>query len=229
MKEREFSWWVNRIRHSFNQIDILRIDHFRGFESYWRIPAEEQTAINGEWVPGPGIDFFSALKEKLGSLPIIAEDLGFITSDVEALLSQTGFPGMRVLQFAFGTGSKEKGSTNKYLPHNYTPRTIVYTGTHDNPSTLDWYGNMSQQVKREVLEYINFSGKDVVGELIRLAWSSAALMCVIPLQDLLRLGTESRMNVPGTLDGNWQWRFSWDQLTEEEAKELRALSRIYGR
>lgn len=229
MRERDFRWWIKRIEHSLKQVDILRIDHFRGFEACWQIPAEEKTALNGKWVTGPGIDLFLALKKELGSLPIIAEDLGFITPGVEDFLDQTGFPRMKVLQFAFGDANTEQYTANQYLPHNYNPRTIVYTGTHDNPPTFDWFENNSREVQQKVLEYTNSSGKDVVGKLIRLVWSSVAHMCVIPLQDLLRLGTEGRMNLPGTAVGNWQWRFSWDQLTEERAEELSTLSQIYGR
>ncbi|MFW9856755.1 MAG: 4-alpha-glucanotransferase [Candidatus Thorarchaeota archaeon] len=229
MKEDGYGWWIRRIKHSLRLVDILRIDHFRGFESYWQIPAEEETALNGKWVAGPGIRLFSALRKTLGLLPIIAEDLGYITPEVEELLNQTGFYGMRVLQFAFGSPHEKQNLTNKYLPHNFTAKTIVYTGTHDNPPTFSWFKNSPRHVRQQVLEYTNSPGKDIVGDLIRLAWSSVAQLCVIPLQDLLRLGQDGRMNTPGTSEGNWQWRFSWNQLTAEKGKELAALNGTYGR
>lgn len=229
MKSDGFKWWIQRIKHCFSQIDILRIDHFRGFEAYWRIPASEPTAINGEWVSGPGIELFIELKKALGPLPIIAENLGIVTPAVEELLKQTGFPGMRVLQFAFGLEEEEGFIENQYLPHNYISNTVVYTGTHDNDTTLGWFKKAPIEVQREVLEYLNSDGEDIVGDLIRLAWGSVAKMSVIPLQDLLRLGTEGRMNYPGTESGNWEWRFTKDQLTAEKEEEISRLSKIYQR
>ncbi len=229
MKSDGYKWWIQRIKHCFSQIDILRIDHFRGFEAYWRIPASEPTAINGKWVSGPGIEFFIELKKALGFLPIIAENLGVITPAVEELLKQTDFPGMRVLQFAFGLEEEEGFIENQYLPHNYISNTVVYTGTHDNDTTLGWFKKAPTEVQREVLEYLNSDGEDIVGDLIRLAWGSVAKMSVIPLQDLLRLGTEGRMNYPGTESGNWEWRFTKDQLTAEKEDEVARLSKIYQR
>ena len=223
-----YNWWIQRINHSFSLVDILRIDHFRGFESYWRIPADETTAINGEWIKGPGINLFNALKKACGFLPIIAENLGIITPAVNTLLQQTGFPGMRVLQFAFGFEEKE-GIENEYLPHNYIPNTVVYTGTHDNDTTLSWFKTAPIEIQNEVLAYLHPNSEDIVGDLIRLAWSSVAKISVIPLQDLLRLGTEGRMNFPGTESGNWEWRFTWKQLTEEHGKEIAKLSKIFQR
>lgn len=228
MQANGYKWWIKRINHSFTQVDILRIDHFRGFEAYWRIPADEATAVNGKWVPGPGIDLFITLKKACGILPIIAENLGIITPAVDELLQQTGFPGMRVLQFAFGF-EEEMGIENNYLPHNYIPNTVVYTGTHDNDTSLGWFKKAPTEVQREVLEYLDSDGEDIVGDLIRLAWSSVAKMSIIPLQDLLRLGTEGRMNYPGTESGNWEWRFVWDQLEEGENEEITKLSKIYQR
>ncbi len=227
MKVNGYQWWIQRIKHCLSQVDLLRIDHFRGFEAYWQIPASEPTAINGEWVLGPGIELFIALKQALGSLPIIAENLGIITPTVKELLQQTGFPGMRVLQFAFGM--EEEFIENEYFPHNFVPNTVVYTGTHDNDTTLGWFETASTEIQEEVLKYLNSDGEDVVGDLIRLAWSSVARLSIIPLQDLLRLDSEGRMNFPGTESGNWEWRFTWDQLSEERGKEIANLSRIYER
>ena len=228
MKNQGYHWWIQRIKHNLELVDILRIDHFRGFESYWQIPAYENTAINGEWIKGPGLDFFISLKDALGNLPIIAEDLGLITPDVENLLYQTGFPGMRVLQFAFEE-SDSSSANNKYLPHNFHSNTIVYTGTHDNQTTRAWFENLSEKFKKKVLDYTNSNGSDIVGDLIRLAWSSVANMAIIPLQDLLRLGDEARMNLPGSMRNNWEWRFSWNQVTSYHVKEMRSLSRLYDR
>ncbi|MFW9903727.1 MAG: 4-alpha-glucanotransferase [Candidatus Thorarchaeota archaeon] len=228
MRANNFNWWIQRINHSFSLVDILRIDHFRGFESYWRIPASETTAINGKWIKGPGISLFTTLKKTFGRLPIIAENLGIITPAVTDLLQQTGFPGMRVLQFAFGS-EEEEGIENDYLPHNYIPNTVVYTGTHDNDTTLSWFKNASKEVQNEVLIYLNSNSEDIVGDLIRLAWSSVAKISIIPLQDLLRLGTEGRMNFPGTETGNWEWRFTWKQISKEHGREIAKLSKIYQR
>ncbi|MFX1314800.1 MAG: 4-alpha-glucanotransferase [Promethearchaeota archaeon] len=228
LKKQGYRWWIQRIKHNLDQVDILRIDHFRGFESYWQIEVSEATAEVGEWILGPGIDLFLKMKEELGSLPIIAEDLGIITPEVEDLLQQTGFPGMRVLQFAFG--DKDQASIkNKYLPHYYLPNTIAYTGTHDNSTTKAWFEKLTSKIKKQVLDYINSDGKDVVGDLIRLAWSSVASMAIIPLQDLLRLGDEARMNLPGTLKNNWEWRFTLDQVTRERGRQIKNLSRLYDR
>ena len=229
MKSNGYKWWIQRIAHNLALVDILRIDHFRGFEAYWRIPANEQTAINGEWVSGPGIELFIELKNALGSLPIIAENLGIITPAVEELLQQTGFPGMRVLQFAFGLEEESEFIENQYLPHNYLPNTVVYTGTHDNDTTLGWFETVPKEVQTEILAYLDSNGEDIVGDLIRLAWSSVANLSIIPLQDLFRLGTEGRLNYPGTDSGNWEWRFTWDQLTEGMGEEIARLSKLYDR
>jgi 4-alpha-glucanotransferase len=228
MKDENYDWWIRRIRHNFRIVDILRIDHFRGFESYWQIPATEHTAVKGKWMLGPGIELFLHIKKNLGVLPIIAEDLGIITPPVKDLLKSTGFPGMRVLQFAFGDESQEYIESN-YLPYNYTRNTVVYSGTHDNDTTKSWFEMSPPGLKNQVLEYTNSDGKDVVGDMIRLAWSSVAQMAIIPLQDLLRLGGESRMNLPGTVGDNWRWRFTWDQITKEMGEEISKMSKIYRR
>ena len=228
MKENNYMWWIERISHILSLVDIVRIDHFRGFESYWQIDAKEETAIKGKWIKGPGIDIFNKLKDKLGPLPVIAEDLGLITPEVEELLCKTDFPGMRVLQFAFMDES-ENPSKNKYFPHNFKQNTIVYTGTHDNQTTKAWFEDSSKKVQQLVLDYIDSDGKDIMGDLIRLAWSSVANMAVIPLQDLMRLDDSARMNFPGTIGNNWVWRFNWNQITDEFGKELIKLNKLYGR
>ncbi len=224
MKKTGYDWWVKRMKHNLTQLDVLRIDHFRGFEAFWQIPAKEETAVKGKWIKGPGIDFFQTLKQQLGALPIIAENLGIITPEVENLLKQTGFPGMSILQFAFGDDNEEY-TENKYLPHNLGYNSVVYTGTHDNQTTLAWFEDLLEDLQEEVLEYTNTSGKDIVGDLIRLAWESDANMAIIPLQDLLRLGSEARMNIPGTTGNNWEWRFIWNQKMEERGNELLKLTK----
>lgn len=228
LKKQNYQWWLDRIRHNLSLVDLLRIDHFRGFEAYWQIPADEPTAEVGKWVSGPGIDLFLTLKKALGPLPIIAEDLGVITPSVKDLLRKTGFPGMRVLQFAFGDNLEEFPEV-RFLPHNYIKNTIAYTGTHDNDTTVSWFKSASKGIQDHVQKYLNSSNDDVVGDLIRLIWSSIAQMSVIPLQDLLRLDKEGRMNHPGTESGNWEWRFRWEQLTDDKGMEMAKLSEIYER
>ena len=209
-------------------MDSLRLDHFRGFEAYWEVPAGEPTAVNGCWVKGPGAELFDVLKQALehdfGDLPLIAEDLGVITAQVEKLRDRFGFPGMKVLQFAF-----DQDADNDYLPHNYLRNCVVYTGTHDNDTTLGWYRRESDAVKDQVRRYLGRDGHDVVWDLIRLAFSSAADTAVIPLQDAMKLGSAARMNVPSRGEGNWQWRFTKELITKEIIGRLRELSRLYGR
>ena len=219
-----YGWWIDRMKSTLDLYDIVRVDHFRGFEAYWEIPATEKTAQKGRWVKGPGADLFKALIDALGPLPIIAEDLGVITPDVEALRDRFGFPGMKILQFAFGSGPD-----NPYLPHNYTRETVVYTGTHDNDTTAGWFAALPAKEKRQVLDYIKSDGKDISWDLIRTALSSVASIAVIPLQDILGLGSSARMNMPGTPAGNWSWRFSPGDLNEQHAVKLRAMTEIYGR
>lgn len=228
LRDQGYEWWIQQLKHHFSRVDFLRIDHFRGFESFWRIPAEEKTAEIGDWIHGPGADLFLTVKKKLGTLPIIAENLGLITPEVEELLDQTGFPGMNVLQFAF-SGDGVDQAENRFLPHNHSYNTLVYTGTHDNDTTAGWFASAPDSVRTHVLEYLNSNGEDIVGDLIRTAWSSVAKMAIIPLQDLFRLDTEGRMNFPGTDNGNWEWKFRWNQLTGEKGKELARLSKLYGR
>ena len=219
-----YGFWIERIRASLRLFDIIRLDHFRGFEAYWAVKAGLKTAARGHWLPGPGEPLFAALKEKLGELPFIAEDLGFITDKVEALKRQLGFPGMKVLQFAF-----TRDAANAFLPHNYQPDCVVYTGTHDNDTTLGWYSSQDKQVQDQVRRYLGRDGHDIVWDLIRAAQASAARAAIIPLQDLLALGTEARMNYPSRAEGNWEWRFQQGVLTPMLSSRLRELAELYGR
>jgi 4-alpha-glucanotransferase len=219
-----FHWWIERMRGILSLVDMVRLDHFRGFEAYWEVPAGEQTAVNGRWVKGPGKALFTALKQALGDLPIIAEDLGVITPEVEALRDGLGFPGMKVLQFAFGSGAE-----NPYLPHNYLPNCVVYTGTHDNDTTIGWFATRPPEERRAIQEYLARDGRDIAWDLMRLAHGSTAALAVVPLQDVLRLGGEARMNTPGRAGGNWQWRYRAGVLTDRVAHDLAEMTRIYGR
>jgi 4-alpha-glucanotransferase len=227
-RETGYNWWIERIRASLHLVDSLRIDHFRGFEAYWEVPAAEPTAVNGRWVKGPGADFFTvlkrALKQDFGDLPLIAEDLGVITPSVQKLRDRFGFPGMKVLQFAF-----DEDADNEYLPHNYLPNCVVYTGTHDNDTTLGWYQRESEAVQDQVRRYLGRDGHDIVWDLIRLAFCSTADTAVIPLQDAMELDSTARMNIPGRSGGNWRWRFTEDMINEQIIGRLRELSRLYGR
>jgi len=222
-KER-FAWWVERIRRTFELVDVVRIDHFRGFASYWEIPASEPTAIHGRWLPGPGEALFKAFGRALGPLPIIAEDLGIITPDVHALRTKFAFPGMRILQFAFNGGSD-----NTYLPHNHEHDSVVYTGTHDNDTTQGWWATASPGERQHVRDVLATGAAEIHWDLIRCACASVADTALYPLQDVLGLGSEHRMNYPGRGEGFWEWRFSWDQVRPEHAQRLAHLCRIYRR
>lgn len=219
-----YRWWVERFRIAFTQVDLVRIDHFRGFQAYWEVPAQYETAEHGRWVDGPGEAFFLALEKALGRLPVIAEDLGVITPEVESLRLKLGFPGMKVLQFAFGDNA-----CNPYLPHNYERRYVVYTGTHDNDTTMGWFASRTPKERRNVLRYLGTSGREIHWDLIRLAFASVADFAVIPLQDVLGLGSWARMNMPGIPKGNWIWRLAPGQLKDEHAERLRDLATTYGR
>lgn len=224
MAEDGFAWWLARIRATLHFVDVMRIDHFRGFAGYWEIPASEPTAVKGRWVKGPGQPFFDAIREGLGDLPIIAEDLGVITPDVEALRDANGLPGMKVLQFAFAGGPEDP-----YLPHNYEHNCVVYTGTHDNDTTHGWYAQAPEEERDFVRRYLGRSDENVAWEFWRLASASVADTAVAPLQDLLGLGSEARMNTPGKAAGNWTWRFTWEVLPDWLAPQLRELAELYGR
>lgn len=224
MLQEGYAWWIDRVRSSLDLYDLIRIDHFRGFAACWEVPYGEKTAKNGRWVPGPGEALFSALSRVLGELPIVAEDLGYITPDVEALRDRFAFPGMKILQFAFGSGPD-----NPYLPHNHVQSSVVYTGTHDNDTTLGWFTSLSAREKKMVLRYLDRTGDGIVWDLIRTAFASVADTVVIPLQDLLELPGDFRMNLPGTAGGNWSWRLGKGVLTAKLAKRLLELTQIYGR
>jgi 4-alpha-glucanotransferase len=224
MAERGYDWWVRRIGVALSMVDITRIDHFRGFEAYWSVPAGETTAINGHWIKGPGRDLFLAINKALGNLPIIAEDLGLITEDVIALRDSMQFPGMKVLQFAF-SGDPH----NEYLPHNYPANCVVYTGTHDNDTTAGWYAAASEKERAFVRRYTGRDGSEIHWDLIREAFGSPASLAIVPLQDVLGLGSEARMNTPGQPTGNWAWRFTDGALTAPIRERLKDLTFIYAR
>ncbi len=219
-----YAWWTERVRRTFELVDIVRIDHFRGFAAYWEIPASEPTAVIGRWMPGPGAALFDAIQAALGELPIIAEDLGLITPEVDALRRRFRLPGMRVLQFAFGGGND-----NTYLPHNYDHNTVVYGGTHDNDTSIGWWAQASEAERAHVRDYLPTDGHDIAWDLIRTACASVADTAIHLLQDVLRLDGASRMNLPGQGDGYWAWRFTWDQVLPEQARRLKQLCVLYRR
>ena len=230
-----FKWWTSRFRFTFRTVDIARVDHFRGFAAAWEVPGAEKTAENGRWVDVPGKELFTTLKRELGDLPVIAEDLGVITPDVEELRDDFGFPGMRILQFAFGGDAK-----NHDLPHNYVNNCVAYTGTHDNDTTVGWWlsqaGAGSTRDEAEIthehefcLKYLDTDGGEIHWDFIRAVWASVADTAIAPIQDLLGLGTEARMNLPASLSGNWSWRLTEGAITEEIISRLRELTEIYGR
>jgi 4-alpha-glucanotransferase len=222
-----YAWWIERVRRIFELVDIVRIDHFRGIAGYWEIPASEPTAIHGRWLPGPGAALFQAIEAALGTLPIIAEDLGVITPDVDALRHEFGLPGMRILQFAFG---EDGDNTNAYLPHNYEHNTVVYTGTHDNNTTQGWWADAAPALRLQVLDYLGSADDDEIHwQLVRAACASVADTAIYPLQDVLGLGGEHRMNLPGQGEGHWEWRFSWSQVQPLHAERLARLGRLYRR
>ncbi len=228
MQQDGFQWWIARFRANLRLYDVLRIDHFRGFDAYWAVPAQEETAVNGEWLDAPGHALFRAVLKALGDLPIIAEDLGLITPTVEALRDDFQFPGMAVLQFAFGGGD---WSESDYLPENIQENRVVYTGTHDNDTTRGWWLSLGAEERAHVLTYLPKAKEDTIApQLVELAWASRARTAVVPLQDLLNLGTEARMNLPGTLgERNWTWRASADDFTQQRALDLRRLTEQYHR
>jgi 4-alpha-glucanotransferase len=225
LQKQNFKWWIGRFEAMLDYVDVIRIDHFRGFEAYWAVPKGEETAINGEWLKAPGEELFDAIKEKLGKLPVLAEDLGVITPEVEALRDKYEFPGMKILQFAFGADAG-----NPFLPFNYSRNFVVYTGTHDNDTTIGWYDKASDYEKQNLQLYLGcFSSEGVHWDLIRLALSSVANQALIPLQDVLGLPTEARMNFPSVAEGNWEWRYQSEALTKELSDHLKVLTQLYGR
>jgi 4-alpha-glucanotransferase len=223
LRETGYAWWIARVRATLEQVDLIRLDHFRGFEAYWEIPAGMPTAEIGRWVKGPGAALFAAVRIALGEVPFIAEDLGLITAEVEALRKELGFPGMRILQFAFSDPD------NKYLPHHYERNTVVYTGTHDNDISRAWYASISPKEKEFVQRYLGREIQDVSWDLMRLAWASTADHAIAPLQDVLGLGGEARMNMPSRATGNWGWRFTQEMLTQSILERLAELTELYSR
>jgi 4-alpha-glucanotransferase len=224
LQQTGYAWWVARLRSSLDLVDLVRIDHFRGFEAYWEIPAGKPTAEVGRWIKGPGPELFETLRAALGKLPLVAEDLGFITPEVEQLRDELALPGMRVLQFAFGDDAD-----NPYLPHHFEPNTVVYTGTHDNNTTRGWYEAIPPTEKAFLHRYLGHDAAEPAWDLIRLAWSSVADYALAPLQDILNLGEEARMNLPGRPAGNWGWRFRADMLTAPILDRLAELTLLYSR
>ena len=228
-----FQWWIERVRRTFELVDIVRIDHFRGFADYWEIPASEPTAIHGRWLAGPSAALFDAIRAELGNLPIIAEDLGELSPEVTVLRQQFHLPGMRILHFAFGQGGPDD-SRNAYLPHNHDANTVVYTGTHDNNTTQGWWAEASEAQRHHVREYLNLKSEtdtdsDIHWLLIRAACASVANTAIHPLQDVLGLDARSRMNLPGVGAGYWEWRFTWGQVEPVHAQRLARLCGVYGR
>jgi 4-alpha-glucanotransferase len=230
-----FRWWIDRVKAALATFDIARIDHFRGFAASWEIPGGDKTAERGSWVEAPGRELFTAIRDALGQVPIIAEDLGVITPDVEALRDDFGFPGMRILQFGFSSDTK-----NIDLPHNYHKNVVVYTGTHDNDTAVGWFRSVAgegstrdaKQIERErefCLKYLDASGQEIHWDFIRAVLASVANTAIVPLQDLLGLGTEARMNLPNSTTGNWSWRFTSGALTDQLAARLKELAELYGR
>lgn len=225
LQKTDFKWWIQRFEVMLDYVDIIRIDHFRGFEAYWAVPQGEETAMNGEWVEAPGDAFFDTLRRKLGFLPVLAEDLGIITPSVEALRDKYEFPGMKVLHFAFGS---DPG--NPFLPFNYPRNAVVYTGTHDNDTTVGWSYTLNDWERRNLLLYLGCISNDGIHwDLIRLALTSVANQAIIPLQDILGLGGEARMNFPSKPEGNWEWRYWPEALTQELSEKLKTLTIMSGR
>ncbi len=227
MAENDYSWWISRIKATLSLVDLVRIDHFRGFEAYWEVPATEATAVKGQWVPGPKFDFFNVVVQRVSDLPIIAEDLGLITPGVIELRDSLGLPGMKILQFAFG-GS---GGENTFLPHNFVPNCVVYTGTHDNNTTVGWWnsGEATDDIRNFLPEYMGRKVDEIQWDLIRLAMASVAHTAVVPLQDVFGFGADTRMNTPGRESGNWGWRFTSEWLNHPARERLAYMTRLYGR
>lgn len=226
-KETGYAWWLKRLEACFELYDVVRIDHFRGFDEYYSIPYGELTAMNGEWKPGPGIEIFENMKKKLGEREVIAEDLGFLTPSVVELVKKSGYPGMKILQFAFD--SREESD---YLPHNYTKNCVVYTGTHDNDTVLGWYQKLTGEDKELCDRYLGLKSvpkSELPWAFIRAAQSSVAKLAVIPMQDYLGLDSKGRINTPSTLGGNWRWRMGSGDFTEELAAKIREMTKLYGR
>lgn len=224
LRKQGYHWWLARIHFNLRLYDEVRIDHFRGLEAFWSVPAGEETAVTGEWVPADGFRMLEILQKQLGTFPLIAEDLGTITPEVASLRDRFDMPGMKVLQFAFNSDP-----SNIHLPHNFTTNTVVYTGTHDNDTTWAWLHSANDDEKKMALKYLKNYHYNPVWGLIEMAWSSVSVKAVVPLQDLLELGAEARMNIPGVPLGNWGWRFRWDQIRGKHRRFLREITEKYNR
>jgi 4-alpha-glucanotransferase len=236
MAKMGYAWWIERFSAILSLVDMVRLDHFRGFEAYWEVPGHETTAINGRWMKGPGAALFNAVQRALGDLPIVAENLGVITTGVEAIRNRFGFPGMAILQFAFGTDPQAP----TFLPHNYPRDVAAYTGTHDNDTIIGWWTSQGagdstrtdDDIRRErefAMNYLRTDGREMNWVFIQTLLASVANLAIIPLQDVLGLGSEARMNVPAKPSGNWQWRFKADMLTDDIQNRLRQWTAMYGR
>ena len=224
-KETGYAWWLKRIEYCYKLYDVVRIDHFRGFDEYYSIPYGDKTAEFGHWEAGPGYDLFKVMKEKLGDKAVIAEDLGFLTPTVEELIQKTGYPGMKILQFAF-----DPREESDYLPHNYVKNSVVYTGTHDNDTTVGWYAELDPEAKEFAKKYLKITDEtDVEWEFIRGALASVSETAIIPMQDYLGLGAEARINVPSTLGTNWKWRLVNGQCSSELAARIKEMATLYAR
>lgn len=225
LQSSQYEWWIQRFQTTLQYVDIVRVDHFRGFQAYWQVPAGEETAINGEWIEAPGADFFETLGQRLGQLPILAEDLGIITPEVEELRDRFNFPGMKILMFAFSDDA-----SNTHLPHHYVHNSVVYPGTHDNDTAIGWWNTISQSEKDRLAAYVGYPIEEIHWTLNRMALASVANWAIVALQDVLGLDGSSRMNDPSQNAGNWRWRYrSSELLTDELAEKLRSLTMLYGR
>ena len=231
LKADNYSWWVKRMKHQFSMTDMVRIDHFRGFDAAWEVPSGDLTAENGKWVAGPGQDFFSVLKKEVGTLPVIAEDLGVITSSVEKLRDDNHFPGMRILQFGFNVNDEgDLDASHFYLPHNYDQLCVAYTGTHDNNTTRGWYNNLGERERDAIRRYLSCDDQSVVWYFIRAIMASSAQWAIIPFQDLIEADEKGRMNFPGTCgDHNWSYRIPPDSCSEDVMRKLEAIVKPFGR
>lgn len=229
-KQTNYDWWVSRMSYCFKLYDVIRIDHFRGFDEYFSIPAEDTTARNGHWEKGPGIDLFNVIKHRLGEKAIIAEDLGYMTDTVRQLVKESGYPNMKVLEFAFD--SRDSSGAGEYLPHNYNPNCVCYTGTHDNETIYGWLSSIKKAERKMICTYLDrpdATDEELAKGLIRMAVSSVAGMCVIPIQDYLLLDNSARINFPSTMGTNWRWRMVKEDLYKELPKEIKNLCKLYGR
>ncbi len=229
-RDTNYEWWISRLAYCFQMYDVLRIDHFRGFDEYYSIPYGEKTAANGHWEKGPGIELFQCMEQHLGRHEVIAEDLGYVTDSVRWLVRETGFPGMKVLEFAFD--SRDTGSANDYLPHNYPENSVAYTGTHDNETIVGWFDTITPEEQKAARDYMcdHYTPKDqLYKSFISLVMRSNAKTCIIPIQDYMGLDNSCRMNKPSTVGNNWRWRLKKEDLTEELKEEIRTVTKRYGR